>query len=281
MMFQALKAAAQQQGGSPFTNDYRDACLASGAVGLWMLDETSGTAAVDQGTAGVNGVYVGDLATSGSRGHRSAFNIPLAGAPVADSGTSGKGFRGGMVYIPSDSAFVTQVQPVTGGAMSYEFVSVKDYEVPGSYQYWLMHYKSASSPNQGPMSYLREHTDNSTSKQSWTYQNNSGSNYSVYGQSPSKQALGVATHNVVTMSTTSSQDYLRWYRNGVRVANWYQAGMAQINGGAADINIGGLSNSSSSLWASYGLHGAIGGVAAYDYALSQTDVTTHYNALLT
>ena len=96
-MMAMMKAVAQQQGSSPFNDDYRDACITSGAVGLWMLDETTGTTAVDQGTAGVDGTYRGQLATSASRGVRSAFNIPLAGCSSTDSGTSGNGFLGGVI----------------------------------------------------------------------------------------------------------------------------------------------------------------------------------------
>jgi hypothetical protein len=273
-MLQALKAAAQQQG-SPFKDDYRDACLTSGAVGLWMLDETTGTTAVDQGSAGVDATYRGDMATSSARGVRSAFNIPLAGVAAADSGTSGNGFRGGVIEVPSSSAFVTEIG-VVNGAMSYEWVSVKDYNA-ASYQYWFKHYASGFSPNIGPLAYIRESSDNATSQTQWQYQITSGGNYSIQGSSPTKQTPGVASHNVVTFDTGAN--YLRWYRNGVRIMNWYQATANKINGATAPIYIGNLS-SNSSHWPSYGLQGAMGGVAVYDYALSQTNVTTHYNALL-
>ena len=275
MMLQALKAAAQQQGGSSFTNDYRDACLASGAVGLWMLDETTGTTAVDQGSAGVDATYLGDLATSSARGVRSAFNIPLAGVAAADSATSGSGFMGGVVEVPSDSAFVTEIG-VANGAMSYEWVSVKDYGA-AAYQYWLKHYASGFAPNIGPLGYIREENDNATSKTQWQHQTNSGSNYSISGTSPTKQAAGVASHNVVTFDTGAN--YLRWYRNGVRIMSWYQATTNKINGSASEIYIGNIS-ASSGFWSTYGLRGAMGGVAIYDYALSQTDVTAHHDALL-
>ena len=260
---------------SPFTDDYRDACLTSGAVGLWMLDETTGTTAVDQGSAGVDATYRGDMATSSARGVRSAFNIPLAGVAVADSGTSGNGFLGGVVEVPSSSAFVTEIG-VVGGAMSYEWVSVKDYNV-AAFQYWVKHYASGFAPNIGPLAYIRESSDNATSQTQWQYQTTSGGNFSIQGSSPTKQTPGVASHNVVTFDTGAN--YLRWYRNGVRIMNWYQATANKINGAAAPIYIGNLS-STSSHWPTYGAQGAIGGVAIYDYALSQTNVTTHYNALL-
>jgi len=273
MMLQALKAAAQQQGGgSSFTNDYRDACLASGAVGLWMLDETTGTTAVDQGSAGVDATYRGALATSSARGVRSAFNIPLAGCDSANSGTSGNGFRGGVVEVPSSSAFATELG-VVNGAMSYEWVSVKDYNVAAA-QYWLKHYSTGSPA--GPVANITEDIDNATSQARWFYQNTQGGNYSLTG-TPTKQAPGVASHNVVTLDTGA--DRLRWYRNGVSILNQYQAATNKINGAAAPIYIGNLS-ATSFHWPSYGVHGAMGGVAVYDYALSQTDVTAHHDALL-
>lgn len=258
--------------------DYRDAVLLDNPVGLWMLDEDFGTnVAVDLGSAGVDATYKGALTGAATRGVRSAFNISLAGCDSADSGTSGNGFLGGVIEVPSSSAFVTEVH-VVNGAMSYEWVGVKDFNASGSYQYWLKHYASGSAPNQGPLQYVREQTDNSTSGQGWSYQNTSGGNYSIYGNSPAKQTAGVAYHNVVTFDTAAN--YLRWYRNGVRVANWYQATANQINGAAAPIYIGNLSSTSSN-WPTYGLQGAIGGVAVYDYALSASEVSDHYNALLT
>lgn len=275
-MMAMMKAVAQQQGSSPFNDDYRDACITSGAVGLWMLDETTGTTAVDQGTAGVDGTYYGQLATSASRGVRSAFNIPLAGCSATDSGTSGNGFLGGVIKVPNSSAFVTEIG-VVSGAMSYEWVSVKDYSV-AAVQYWLKHSASGFAPNVGPLSYIRESSDNTTSQTQWQYQTTQGGNYSIQGSSPTKQAAGVASHNVVTFDTGAN--YLRWYRNNVRIMNWYQATANKINGAAAPIYIGGLSTTSS-YWPTYGLQGAMGGVAIYDFALSQTEVTTHYNALLT
>jgi len=276
-MMAMMKAVAQQQGSSPFNDDYRDACITSGAVGLWMLDETTGTTAVDQGTAGVDGTYYGQLATSASRGVRSAFNIPLAGCSATDSGTSGNGFRNGVVSVASNSAFATELQ-VPGGAMSWEWVGIVDHAPAVTYSYWLKHYSSGFGANIGPMAYVRETATGSFTN--WQWQKSTGGNYGIAHPALADQAIGVATHNVITFSTNSSQDYLRWYRNGVRVVNYYKVNMVQINGVASPIYIGGL-GTNSSYWPTYGLPGAMGGVAMYDYALSQTDVTTHYNALLT
>ena len=276
-MMAMMKAVAQQQGSSPFNDDYRDACIASGAVGLWMLDETSGTVAVDQGTAGVDGTYLGDMATSSARGVRSAFNIPLAGVAAADSGTSGNGFLGGVIEVPADFAFTTELQ-VVNGAMSYEFVSVKDYNVTAS-QFWLKNYRGGITAYTGPLQYIKEDNDNNTSQTSWKYEHatQAGVIYPTYG-SCAKQTPGVASHNVVTFDTGAN--YLRWYRNGVRIMNQYASYYSKINGSTAPIYIGNANNSSS-YWPTYGAQGAMGGVAIYDFALSQTDVTTHYNALLT
>jgi hypothetical protein len=127
-----------------------------------MLDETTGTTAVDQGTAGVDGTYRGQLATSASRGVRSAFNIPLAGCSSTDSGTTGNGFLNGVVEVPSNSAFVTEIG-VVSGAMSYEWVGVKDYSVATT-QYWMKHAASGFAPNIGPLSYIVESNDNATSE---------------------------------------------------------------------------------------------------------------------
>lgn len=268
---------AMFKGGSPFNDDYRDACLADNAVGLWMLDEAFGSnTAVDQGSAGVDATYRGALTGAASRGVRSAFNIPLAGVAAADSGTSGNGFLGGVVEVPSSSAFVTEIG-VVSGAMSYEWVSVKDYSVAAS-AYWLKHYAGGFDPYRGPLSYIRESSDNTTSQTQWQYQNTQGGNYIIQGSSPTKQAAGVASHNVVTFDTGAN--YLRWYRNNVRIMNWYQATANKINGAAAPIYIGNLSSTSSN-WPTYGARGAIGGVAIYDYALSASEVSDHYNALLT
>lgn len=275
MMFQALKAAAQQQGGSPFTNDYRDACLASGAVGLWMLDETTGTTAVDQGSAGVDGTYRGDMATSAARGVRSAFNIPLAGVAVADSATSGSGFRGGVVEVPSNPAFSTEFQS-PGGDISYEWVSVNDSGSTDS-RYWFKHYNGGFNADQGPMAHLKEDNDNATSQVAINFQNNQGGN-GAHSGSITRQSFGVETHNVLTISSGSSS-YIRWYRNGVRVFSNYNANRAQINGDDAPIFIGNLSANAGN-WPTFGIRGAIGGCAFYDYDLTQTDVTAHYNALL-
>jgi len=257
--------------------DYRDAVLLDNPVGLWMLDEDFGTnVAVDLGSAGVNATYKGALTGAATRGVRSAFNISLAGCDSADSGTSGNGFLGGVIEVPSSSAFVTEIG-VVSGAMSYEWVSVKDYSVAAS-QYWLKHYASGFAPNVGPLSYIRESSDNTTSQTQWQYQNTQGGNYSITGSSPTKQTAGVASHNVVTFDTGAN--YLRWYRNNVRIMNWYQATANKINGAAAPIYIGNLSSTSSN-WPTYGAQGAIGGVAIYDYALSASEVSDHYNALLT
>ena len=256
--------------------DYRDAVLLDNPVGLWMLDEDFGTnVAVDLGSAGVNATYKGALTGAATRGVRSAFNISLAGCDSADSGTSGNGFLNGVVEVPSSSAFVTEIG-VVNGAMSYEWVGVKDYNVT-AYQYWFKHYNSGFAPNAGPLGYIRESIDNATSDSLWTYQNTQGGNYDLTAN-PTKQTPGVASHNVVTFDTGAN--YLRWYRNGVRIINKYQAAVNKINGAAAPIFIGNLS-ATSSYWPTYGLQGAMGGVAVYDYALSQTNVTTHYNALLT
>lgn len=269
-MMAMMKAVAQQQGSSSFNDDYRDACITSGAVGLWMLDETTGTTAVDQGTAGVDGTYYGQLATSASRGVRSAFNIPLAGVAAADSGTSGNGFLGGVVTVPSSSAFVTEMG-VVNGAMSYEWVSVKDYN-DTAWQNWMFHYSG------GPLASMAEDINDATSMTRWLYYHTDGVNsYTVTG-TPTKQTPGVATHNVVTLDTGVNR--LRWYRNGVRILNMYQANMKSIKGAAAPIYIGNVTSNSGS-WPTYGVQGAMGGVAIYDFALSQTEVTTHYNALLT
>lgn len=257
--------------------DYRDAVLLDNPVGLWMLDEEFGTnVAVDLGSAGVNATYKGALTGAATRGVRSAFNISLAGCDSADSGTSGNGFLGGVIEVPSNSAFVTEIG-VVSGAMSYEWVSVKDYNVT-AYQYWLKHYASGFAPNIGPLTYIRESSDDTTSQTEWQYQNTSGGNFSIQGSSPTKQTPGVASHNVVTFDTGAN--YLRWYRNDVRIMNWYQATANKINGAAAPIYIGNLSSTSSN-WPTYGAQGAIGGVAIYDYALSAAEVSDHYNALLT
>lgn len=275
-MMAMMKAAAQQQGGSPFKDDYRDACITSGAVGLWMLDETTGTTAVDQGTAGVDGTYYGQLATSACRGVRSAFNIPLAGCSSTDSGTSGNGFLDGVIVVPSDSAWATELQ-VVGGAISYEFVGVKDYNDTAR-QYWLGQSASGNAPTNGPLSRIMESDDDSTSEGRFLFMSTANQSYSNF-VSPTKQTPGVASHNVVTFDTGAN--YMRWYRNGVKIAQNYRPDYKQINGSAAELKIGNALNSSySHLWPTYGLQGAIGGVAFYDYALSQTDVTTHYNALL-
>ena len=277
-MMAMMKAVAQQQGSSPFNDDYRDACITSGAVGLWMLDETTGTTAVDQGTAGVDGTYKGQLATSASRGVRSAFNIPLAGCSSTDSGTSGNGFLGGVIEVPSSSAFVTEIG-VVNGAMSYEWVSVKDYSV-AAIQYWLKHYASSviAAESRAVVSTFKKAAITLRARLNGQYQTTQGGNYSIQGAPPTKQTAGVASHNVVTFDTGAN--YLRWYRNGVRIMSWYQATANKINGAAAPIYIGNVTSTSSS-WPTYGVQGAMGGVAIYDFALSQTEVTTHYNALLT
>jgi len=267
-MMAMMKAAAQQQGSSPFNDDYRDACIASGAVGLWMLDETTGTTAVDQGTAGVDGTYYGQLATSASRGVRSAFNIPLAGCSATNSGTAGNGFLGGVVAVPGSYHFTTTMG-VIGGAISYEWVSVKDYDVAAD-AYWFRHY--------GPSQYIKEDNDNSTS-QCWFWYNDwyTSSRQIVTGTVP-KQTVGVATHNVLTISSAS--DYIFWWRNGVRTIARGWPYIESLYGGGASIRIGNR-DTSSSYWATYGARGAIGGVAIYDYEINYNHVMAHYNALQT
>ena len=128
------------------------------------------------------------------------------------------------------------------------------------------------------LQYIQESSDNAKSKTQWSYQTTQGGNYSIQGAPPTKQTAGVDSHNVVTFDTGAN--YLRWYRNGVRIMSWYQATANKINGAAAPIYIGNVTSTSSS-WPTYGVQGAMGGVAIYDFALSQTEVTTHYNALLT
>jgi len=93
--------------GAPIS--YEDECKADSPLGLWMLDETSGTVAVDQGSVGQNGTYM---------------NLPSLGTRTIFGLTSSL-FNSSDVVIATTPGLHTSYPGATG-TMSLEWISHMD-----------------------------------------------------------------------------------------------------------------------------------------------------------
>ena len=252
--------------------DYRDAVLADNPLGLWMLDEPFGNnVATNQGSvSGGDGAYHGNMQLASSRGLRKVFNIDVAGASYANSNNS-LGFYQGSVSVPFNSSFVSNMA-TNYSSNTWEWVTRIDHTQASGWQ-WMISRQASGGPNYGAFI--------GTNKQRQSqrlYRSSTGTYPLANAYGPSNTfGLGQDNHHVLVWG--GYPGYMRWYINGYAYINLYVGsylaqkppttepmifGSYYVNGGV-----------------SFSLLGAMGGVAYYDYTLSQAQITAHYNALLT
>jgi hypothetical protein len=253
--------------------DYRDAVLVDNPLGLWMLDEPFGNnVATNQGSvSGGDGAYYGNMQLASSRGLRKVFNIDVAGASYANSNNS-LGFHNGSVSVPFNSSFVSNMA-TNYSSNTWEWVTRIDHTHTGNNYQWMISRQASGGPNYG--AFISTNKERRTQR---LYKQTTGTFplANVYGPS---NTFGLATDEHHVLVWGGYPGYMRWYINGYPAiqfgfGNYLSQkppttesmifGSYYVNGGA-----------------SYSLKGAMGGVAYYDYALSQAQITAHYQALLT
>jgi hypothetical protein len=259
--------------------DYRDAVLADSPLGLWMLDEPYGNnVATNQGSVSSgDGGYYGNMQLASSRGLRKVFNIDVAGASFANSNVSagaGLGFYGGSVSVPYNNNFNTVQVPYYSGN-TWEWVTRVDHQAPGAYQ-WMIRRTELEHvigiDTSGRYFSQRQYLQPAGGWYVWSASNSAASN--VYG-------LGQDKHHVLRFG---------YFPTGHRAVSWHVNGSLEYQVTLSPSYLQQKVPTTSPMifgsyyqygGPSYSLLGAMGGVAYYDYALSQAQITAHYNALLT
>ena len=238
---------------------YRDAVLADNPLSLWMLDEPYGNdVATDQGTSPSDGTYLGDLSTvSTQRGSRTIFGLNAIGNVTT-------GVVGSYILSPLN-ATIQAAMNSSGGSHDLTFEFLLNLDALGynnypmyNYQPWYINFR------------------NTNRLEGRFYSSAGGQNDYARPSSLTLMSPGTDYHCVLGINGTSTRRTYYWYVNGAMISsNVYTGAWAGMNV-QANLKIGGISTSSTSV----GLHGGMAGVAIYDYFLGGAKALAHYNALL-
>ena len=224
---------------------YEGVVLGQNPVGLWMLNETSGTA-IDTGTAGVDGVY-------------SASGITRAGTTVF--GLTSPDFWGSSsqsLIIPDDPAW-SSYAPASG---SQSWVALMRADQLGLKHFW---------------------NKNNASSHEWTHEiSHSGPKYKVNIYSGGTALIGRATWTGTDPILNKEYHYAVTYDHATNTTKLYLNGVLKVtdtnwsgsaSGTSADMWIGNDEGNTARPW-----DGGLCGLGLFDRVLTQTEITEQHAA---
>jgi|TARA_B110000881_G_C18439599_1_gene445208 hypothetical protein len=234
---------------------YEDECLADSPVGLWMMNETSGTTIVNQGSSG----------TAGNGSYGTTFSPVLAGDTLF--GLTTPDFQNSQDFVLMTYPVGSTPDAGVTGAATWEYLFRIDGSL-GAYHFGIL-----PAPYNALMAF---------SQASGTY---SAQILTTYGASPmyvyapaGTLVSGTEYHCVITYDRAAPR--LEVWINGVSVAAVTTLNSNTSTGTAALTQpVGGYSKTSGTTGIGSTLGGSLGGYAMYAGVLSNARIADHYAAL--
>jgi hypothetical protein len=234
---------------------YEEECLADNPVGLWMMNETSGTTIVNQGSSG----------TAGNGSYGTTYSPVLAGDTLF--GLTTPDFQNSQDFV--EMTYPVGFTPDAGltGAATWEYLFRIDGAL-GAYHFGIL-----PAPYNVLMAFSQANGNFSAQILS------SGGTAVMYVYAGAAVLVsGTEYHCVVTYDRASPR--LEVWLNGVSVASITTLNWAGSTGTAALTQpVGGYSRTSGSTGIGSTLGGSLGGYAMYAGVLSNARIAAHYAAL--
>lgn len=227
-------------------SDYVSSVMGDSPLAFWRLNETSGTVAADLSGNGYNGVYTG------------GFTLNQA-APGARSGVLLNG-TSGYIDIPSFPSLPASAISLEAWISPIDTVTTLGYGGAGAISATVFEtHESSTSVTPG---FIMSIDNNGTNKRVWWWPEGNKDSFSN-----NAVPLNAFSHVVLTLT---SAGVLNIYVNSVNVLS--ATGKQYPTGGYTMFKLGAKS------WIGGFFKGTMLDLAVYNYALSASQVTSHYNS---